>query len=59
MPYKIVQEHKGCFKVSDPKHPSRMFSKRCQTKTQAQKQRIAIALSESVRSHKPISSFFA
>ena len=59
MPYKIVEEHKGCFKVKDPKHPSHMFSMHCQTKKQSEKQRVAIALSESRRKHKPASMYFA
>lgn len=59
MPYKIVEEHKGCFKVQDPKHPSHMFSMKCQSKKMAQKQRVAIALSESRKSGKSPSMYFA
>lgn len=59
MPYVIEKKHPGCFAVKDPKHPSHMFSKKCQTKKQASKQRIAIALSESRKTKKPASIFFA
>lgn len=58
MPYKIVEEHKGCFGIKDVKHPKYEFSKKCQTKKQAEKQRIAIALSESRKSGKPIKNYF-
>ena len=59
MPYKIVEEHPGCFKVKDPKHPSRVFSSKCQRKSMAMKQRVAIALSESRRTGKAPSYFFS
>jgi hypothetical protein len=58
MPYKIIEEHKGCFKVQDPKHKTHVFSKKCQTKGQAQKQRTAIALSEARKTGKSVSTFF-
>lgn len=45
MPYKIVGE-KNCFHVKDMNKPSHIFSKKCQTKKQAEKQRVAIILSE-------------
>lgn len=46
MPYKIIGEKSGCFKVKDINKPSHIFSKHCQTKKQAQAQRVAIVLSE-------------
>lgn len=58
MPYKIIEEKPSCFKIKDINHPSHIFSNKCQTKKQAQKQRIAIALSESRKSGKPASLFF-
>lgn len=58
MPYIIEEKHQGCFRVSDPKHPKHMFSKKCQTRKQAEKQRVAIALSESRKTGKSASLFF-
>ena len=58
MPYKIVESHTNCFKVQDPKHPKHIFSKKCQSKRQAEKQRVAIALSESRNTGKPTSAYF-
>jgi len=55
MPYKIVHMDGG-FAVSDAK--GRKFSKKPITKKMAMKQRIAIALSESEKTGKPVSSFF-
>lgn len=54
-----MEEHKGCFKVKDSKHPSHMFSMNCQSKKMAQKQRVAIALSEARKSGKSPSMYFA
>ena len=58
MPYIIEEKHKGCFAVKDPKHPKHKFSMHCQTRKQAQKQRVAIALSESRKTGKSPSMFF-
>lgn len=58
MPYAIVEKEKNCFGIKDMKHPSHVFSKKCQTKKQAQKQRIAVALSESRKTGKLAKSFF-
>jgi len=58
MPYSIVEEKPGCFKVHDAKHPSHMFSKSCQTRKMARKQRVAIALSESRKTGKAAKTFF-
>ena len=55
MPYKIIKSGNG-FKVSDGK--GNTFSKKPLTKKQAQKQRIAIALSEQKRTEKNINDFF-
>lgn len=46
MPYKILQEKKNCFRVKDITNPSHVFSKHCQTKKQAEAQRIAIILNQ-------------
>lgn len=54
MPFKIVGQDRG-FKVCDKK---RCYSKKPLTKKQAQKQRVAIALSESRRTGKSIDKFF-
>ena len=54
MPYKIEQVSKSGFKVCDA---NRCFSKKPLTKKQAQKQRIAIALSESKKLGKPINIY--
>ena len=54
MPYKI-EHFPGGFKVCDSK---RCFSKKPLTKKRATKQRIAIALSESRKTMKPISTYF-
>jgi hypothetical protein len=56
MPYKIVHMDGG-FAVRDAK--GKEFSKRPLTKKIATKQRIAIALSESQKTGKPVSAFFA
>lgn len=55
MPYRIIKSGTG-FKVSDGK--GHTFSNKALTKKQAEKQRISIALSESRRSGKPVSTFF-
>lgn len=55
MPYKIIRSGNG-FKVSDGK--GNTFSKKPLTKKQAEKQRIAIALSETKRTGKNISDLF-
>jgi hypothetical protein len=55
MPYKIVGSGYG-FKVCDK---MKCFSTKPLTKKVAEKQRIAIALSESKKSGKPVSSYFA
>lgn len=56
MPYNI-DKVKGGFVVKDVK--GRAFSKKPLTKLGAQKQRIAIALSEARKTGKPISLYFA
>ena len=58
MPFQIIQNAKNCFAVRDISKPSHIFSKKCQTKKQAKKQEIAIILSESRKSGKPVSSYF-
>ena len=55
MPYKIVY-HDGGFMVHDTK--GRMFSKKPLTKKMAIKQRIAMALSDSRKTGKPVSDYF-
>lgn len=55
MPYKIVKEKEG-FRVCSPTH---CLSKKPLTKKQATKQRVAVALSESRKSKKPVSTYFA
>jgi hypothetical protein len=55
MPYKIVKEGTG-FVVMDKK--GKQFSKKPLSKKIARKQQIAIALSESKKTGKPVSSFF-
>jgi hypothetical protein len=55
MPYKIEKQPSGGFKVCDT---NRCFSNKPLTKKQATKQRIAIALSESRITNKPISTYF-
>jgi len=57
MPYKIVKQQKAYF-VEDAK-THRKFSKKPLTKLEAEKQRVAIALSEH-RKHpsRPVTSFF-
>lgn len=55
MPYKIVKEAEG-FKVCSPKH---CLSKKPMTKKAAMKQRVAVALSESRKSKKPVGAYFA
>ena len=54
MPYKIEKVGKGYF-VSDN---IKRFSKKPLTKKMAEKQRIAIALSEHNKSGKPVSFYF-
>jgi hypothetical protein len=54
MPYKIVGETGG-FRVCDQK---KCFSKHPLTKKKAQKQIVAIALSESKKTGKPVGQFF-
>jgi hypothetical protein len=56
MPYK-VRKVKGGFKVVDP-NSSHIFSKQPLTKTQARKQQIALALSESRKTGKPVKNYF-
>lgn len=55
MPYKIEATGKG-FRVCDD--VGKCFSKKGLPKKTAEKQRIAIAISESRRSRKPVSSYF-
>lgn len=55
MPYTIEQTGKG-FRVCDSS--MKCFSKKGLSKATAQKQRIAIAISESQKTGKPIKSFF-
>ena len=57
MPYKIIKQEKSYF-VEDAK-THRRFSKKPMTKINAERQRVAIALSEH-RKHpnKPVGSFF-
>jgi len=59
MPYEVVKRpgSKSCFHIIDPLS-NHVFSKHCQSKKMAQKQRVAVALSESRKSGKPIKSFF-
>lgn len=54
MPYKIVGEDGG-FRVCDKK---RCFSRHPLTKKKATAQRVAIALSESKMTGKPVGTFF-
>lgn len=56
MPYSIQKQRGGGFKVVEGGHS---FSKRPLTKVQAQRQRVAIALSEARRTGKPAGAFFA
>jgi len=58
MPYKIIKEEKSYF-VEDAK-THRRFSKKPMTKLEAERQRVAIALSEQ-RQHpnKSVGSYFA
>jgi len=55
MPYHIERTGRG-FKVCDD--AGKCFSKQGLPKKTAEKQRIAIAINESIRSKKPVSSFF-
>jgi len=55
MPYKIVKTGYG-FKVQGPHNKT--YSKHPMTKHQAEKQRVAMALSEAKMTHKPASLFF-
>jgi hypothetical protein len=55
MPYSIERTGSG-YKVCDS--AGKCFSKQGLPKKTAEKQRIAIAISESIRSKKPVSSFF-
>jgi hypothetical protein len=56
MPYTVERTGKG-FKVCDG--TGKCFSKKGLSKATAEKQRIAIALSESRKTGKPASSYFA
>lgn len=56
MPYQIKEIKSGCFKTCDAKN--KCLSNKCLTKKVAQKQRVAVAISESKRSGKPVSSYF-
>lgn len=56
MPYKIEKVGKSGFKVCDS---NRCFSNKPLTKKNAERQRIAIALSESKKTGKPVSKYFA
>jgi len=58
MPYVIKQRSKNCYAVVDPSS-NHIFSSKCQTKKMARKQRIAIVLSESRKTGKPVNTFFA
>lgn len=55
MPFKIIKEGRG-WKTQDVKS-GKVFSAKPLTKEQAQKQRIAIALSEHRKTKKPVGSF--
>jgi len=55
MPYSIIHVPGG-FVVEDKK--GKMFSKHPLTKKMATKQRVAIALSESRKTGKPVSTYF-
>lgn len=55
MPYQIVHVPGG-FKVEDKN--GRVFSKKPLTKKMSKKQRVAIALSESRKTGKPVSTYF-
>jgi hypothetical protein len=54
MPYEIKPYHGG-FRVCDP---TRCFSNKALPKKTAEKQRIAIALSESKKTGKPVKKYF-
>lgn len=56
MSYELVKVNRG-FKVVDPA-TNRIFSNKALSKKQATKQRIAIALSESKKTGRPVKSFF-
>jgi len=58
MPYFIEEKEKGCFAVKDKKHPSHMFSKKCQSKKMAMNQRVAMALNIHKMTGEPMSKFF-
>jgi len=53
MPYVVKQRNKKCYGIIDPSS-NHVFSRKCQTKKTARKQLIAVALSESRRTGKPI-----
>ena len=55
MPYKIIKEKSGYY-VEDKK--GKKFSKKPLSKKMAEKQRVAIALSESKMTGKPMSYYF-
>jgi hypothetical protein len=59
MPYEVVKRpgSKSCYHVVDPLS-GHVFSKRCQSKKLAQRQRVAIALSESRKTGDPIKNYF-
>ena len=60
MPYTIIKENSNCYKVGSSKHVQEIFSKKCKTKKEAQKQRIAIILNEMKKNKnkKSLSSYF-
>lgn len=58
MPYSIVEKEKGCFGIKDIKNPSHVFSKKCQTRKQALKQRVAVVLNQTRKTGKSSKSFF-
>ena len=58
MPYKIISSSPSCFRVQDVKNPQEKYSTKCQTKKMAQKQRIAIVLSEHKGKKGSLKSYF-
>ena len=58
MPYVVKQRIKNCYGVVVPSS-NRVFSSKCQTKKMARKQRLAVILSESRKTGKPVNTFFA
>lgn len=55
MPYKIIKSGYG-FKVQGPY--GHTYSKHPMTKKKAEKQRVAMALSESLLQHRPVELYF-